>query len=261
MAEADLTFLYGESVPRCRHQIDKHFVGYYTLQYMSRGAVDLAIGAKEFPLKGKWFWSAWPGPRIQFQAAWGTGYWRHRYLAFRGPLVERWTRARLFPIEPQRPPGGVDYGHRFDALLARSARTDKWGVLRAIHQLEGILLELAEARASAEEVSERPWLDRSIERLSAGARSGELDYARVAADVGMAESTWRRRFRNAIGLPPHEFVLHARVAEARRLLGESDLPIKQIARELGYSDVYFFSRQFRKLTGAPPALYRKSRQE
>src|SRR5687767_8361618 len=165
MAQADLTFLYGESVPRCRHHIDKHFVGYYTLQYMSRGAVEVAIGGQRYQLKGRWFWSAWPGPRIRFHAAPGTGYWRHRYLAFRGPLVERWTRARLFPIEPQRPPGDVDYGARFDELLARSARTDKWGVLRAIHQLEGILLELAEARAS-DEASERPWLDRSIERLS-----------------------------------------------------------------------------------------------
>jgi hypothetical protein len=35
VASSDLTFLYGESVPKCTHHIDKHFVGYNTLQYMS----------------------------------------------------------------------------------------------------------------------------------------------------------------------------------------------------------------------------------
>jgi len=43
-------------------------------------------------------------------------------------------------------------------------------------------------------------------------------------------------------------------------LGETNLPIKEIAERLGYNDVYFFSRQFRKQMGVPPAAYRKSRQ-
>jgi iron complex transport system substrate-binding protein len=95
---------------------------------------------------------------------------------------------------------------------------------------------------------------------SAATGAGNGDYDAIAAKLGMAESTLRRRFRDATGVPPHEFVLQARVNEARRLLGETNDPIKRIAQRLGYRDVYFFSRQFRQFAGVPPALYRKSRQ-
>jgi transcriptional regulator GlxA family with amidase domain len=87
-----------------------------------------------------------------------------------------------------------------------------------------------------------------------------VDYDALAEEVGTSPATFRRRFRQATGTSPHEFLLHCRSAEARRLLGESDLPIKQIATLLGYRDVYFFSRQFRELAGVPPATYRRSRQ-
>ena len=257
-ATSELTFLYGESVPKCTHHIDKQFVGYNTLQYMSAGAVEVHVGERQWRLEGKWFWSAYPGPRISFHVADGHKTWRHRYIAFRGPLVERWASDGLFPIEPQPAPRDEDFGDRFDALLAQSMRGDKWSVRRATHLLEGMLIELAEDRARSD--AQPAWLRKAIERLAAAAAGGEIDYDAVAAELGMAQSTLRRRFRAAVGVPPHEFVLQARVGEARRLLGETDLPIKLIAQQLGYRDVYFFSRQFRRLAGVPPALYRRSRQ-
>ena len=51
-----------------------------------------------------------------------------------------------------------------------------------------------------------------------------------------------------------------REEQTRRLLGETNDPIKHVAQQLGYRDVYFFSRQFRQFAGVPPAMYRKSRQ-
>ena len=258
-AAAELTFLYGESIARCTHRIDKHFVGYHTLQYMSAGAVELTVGAREFRMEGRWFWSAYPGPRIAFHAAPPHRTWRHRYIAFRGPVVERWRDDGLFPIDPQAAPDDDDAGERFDEMLRLSARTDRLSQLRAIHLLEGMLIRLAEDRAQP---SARPaWLKTATQRLAVLATRGDAaDYDAVAAQLGMAESTLRRRFRESTGMPPHEFVLQARVAEARRLLGETDRPIKSIAQELGYRDVYVFSRQFKKLAGVPPAMYRKSRQ-
>ena len=258
LASDGVTFLYGESVPKCVHRIEKHFVGYHTLQYMSGGGVSLTIGGRPFELFGRWFWSAYPGPRIAFHAAPSYRAWRHRYIAFKGPLVQRWTAAGLFPIEPQAAPHGDDFGDRFDALLRAATRTDKWGQLRAKHLLEGILIDLADARSQSRE--HPAWLRRAMDLLNSAASGADADYDDVAGKLGMAQSTLRRRFREATGLPPHEFVLQARVNEARRLLGETDYPIKHIAQQLGYRDVYFFSRQFRRFAGVPPALYRKSRQ-
>lgn len=255
---ADLVFLFGESVPACDHQIDKRYVGYSTLQYMSAGGVELWVDEKRFVMEGAWFWSAYPGPRIRFGAADGYRSWAHRYLAFQGPLVRRWEREGLFPVPPRPAPRGADYGPRFDDLLLHARRADRRGVRRAVHLLEGMLLELAEEGDAA--APPIPWLGRAMKRIAAWAAGGTPDYAALAAELGKSESTLRRRFQEVAGTSPHTYLLQCRAAEARRLLGETDLPVKAIADRLGYRDVYFFSRQFRQLAGVPPAAYRRSRQ-
>jgi AraC-like DNA-binding protein len=261
MAVPGVTFLYGESVPKCTHRIDKHFQGYYTLQYMSSGAVELSIDDQRHALTGRWFWSAYPGSRITFRAAPRTKHWRHRYIAFRGPRVQRWMKDGLFPIAPQPAPRDVDFGERFDRLLDLATRRsgEAFATLRATHILEEFLIELAEERTASR--SRPAWLKQALGKLDLAAR-GEavVDHDTIATELGMAEVTFRRKFRAATGAPPHEYVIQSRVAEARRLLGETDLPIKSIAARLGYNDVYFFSRQFKKFAGVPPALFRRSRQ-
>ena len=261
MSRAELIFLYGEAVPACTHVIDKQYAGYHTLQYMAAGAVELWVGERRHVLEGRAFWSAYPGPRFRFHAAPGQTRWDHRYIAFQGPLVRRWEREGLFPVAPRPAPGGADYAGRFDELLASARRTDARGVRRATNVLEGLLIELAEAPAPA--AAPAPWLDRMARALDATAVTprGAPDYAGLAEVAGVSERTLRRRFHAATGTSPHAYLLQRRTEEARRLLGETDLPVKAIAARLGYADVYFFSRQFRQLAGVPPAAYRKSRQQ
>jgi AraC-like DNA-binding protein len=89
---------------------------------------------------------------------------------------------------------------------------------------------------------------------------GPFNAEAFAAESGMALSTLRRRFRQITGTPLHARALQARIARARRLLGESEMPIKAIARQLGYQYVYFFSREFYQQTGHRPAAFRRARQ-
>ena len=261
MPRAELIFLFGESVPACTHRVDKRFDGYSTLQYMAGGGVDLTVGARRQLMTGRWFWSAYPGPRVRFGPAAGFASWVHRYLAFTGPLVWRWERDGLFPVPPRPAPADADYGPAFDALLALSRQTDRRGHLRAVHALEGLLLDLADAPAP--DAPPAPWLDQAVQELAARAREGaasEPDYAALAERLGTSPSTLRRRFVDVTGTSPHRYLLQCRAALARELLGGTDLPVKAIAKRLGYRDVYFFSRQFRQLVGVPPAAYRRTRQ-
>lgn len=67
-----------------------------------------------------------------------------------------------------------------------------------------------------------------------------------------------RMFRKVTGTSPSRFVVEARIDRARQLLTETDLNVSQIATALGYSNVYFFSRQFSQEAGASPTQYRQS---
>ena len=257
MAGAELIFLFGESVPACTHRVDKHFADYHTIQYMAAGGVDLTVGPRRYPMRGRWAWSAYPGPRVRFHPAEGFASWAHRYLAFKGSLVWRWERNGLFPVRPRPAP---NLGRRFDALLALTRLTDRRGHLRAVHALEGLLLDLTEGPPA--DPPPPPWLDAAVRQVTAWAHQPDpaIDYGALAERLGTSPSTLRRRFAESTGTSPHDYLLQCRAAAARELLGGSELPIKAIAERLGYRDVYFFSRQFRQMVGVPPAAYRRTRQ-
>jgi AraC-like DNA-binding protein len=251
-----IQFLFGQFVPQCNHNIDKHFDDYYVLQYMDGGEVDLDIGGQEFELHGRWFWSSYPGPRIRFRAHPVGATWVHRYLAFAGPVVKQWMSGGIFPVPPQHLGPSIDYSERFDELLALSRRSDPWGISRAALLLESILTELAEARAKPQ--STPAWLEDSLSRITA--LGSELDYNALATEAGMSARTFRRRFAQIMGSSPQGYAIACRIGHARQMLGATELPIKTIASQLGYSDVFFFSRQFTKFTGISPAAYRRTKE-
>lgn len=264
MSRREITFLFGQFIPRCTHHINKHFDGYYVLQYAHGGGISLTIGDKTHSLEGRFFFSSYPGPRIAFKPLPPHRTWVHRYLAFKGPAVERFAAEGLFPVPPMAAPperrpdsAGSDWAARFDSLLELSRRDDPWGKRRAALELERLLCELAEHRATP--TNEPDWVATAKSRLDL-LGPASTDYDTLAADLGFSPRTFRREFTKRVGLPPHRYLLSSRISHAREMLAHTDLPIKQIARELGYADVFYFTRQFRHLVGVPPGVYRKSRE-
>ena len=73
----------------------------------------------------------------------------------------------------------------------------------------------------------------------------------------LSRSQLTRRFLAVHGTSPVRFVIQARIERARQLLLESDSTLDSIARALGYSDVFFFARQFKQVTGLPPGSLRR----
>jgi transcriptional regulator GlxA family with amidase domain len=84
--------------------------------------------------------------------------------------------------------------------------------------------------------------------------------APVAALVrlsGLPERSFKRRFRQATGMSPLEYVHTLRLEEAKQMLESGDQPIEVIANAVGYEDAGFFGRLFRRHVTLTPAQYRK----
>lgn len=73
---------------------------------------------------------------------------------------------------------------------------------------------------------------------------------------GLSVKTLVRKYREAFGLDPAEDVLQRRLGEARRLLGESDLPIAEVARICGFASQSAFVNFFQRHAGSSPGKYR-----
>nr|WP_297355361.1 helix-turn-helix domain-containing protein [uncultured Caldimonas sp.] len=86
---------------------------------------------------------------------------------------------------------------------------------------------------------------------------GEAPVAAMVQMSGLPERTFQRRFVQATGLSPLDYVHTLRLEEAKQMLEAGELPVEAIALEVGYQDASFFSRLFRRKVGLTPAQYRR----
>lgn len=115
-------------------------------------------------------------------------------------------------------------------------------------------------------------------RLSASLHSHNANYKNVMAAVAFIEQSYRRdvpieeiaaasglsqgylsrQFKSILGTSPSEYARSFRMAKAAEMLRTADRPISEVARDMGFSDVSVFSRQFKQVTGFTPSGFRKN---
>lgn len=74
---------------------------------------------------------------------------------------------------------------------------------------------------------------------------------------GLAARTFKRRFSEATGFAPIDYVQRLRIEDAKRWLERTDSPADEISWKVGYEDPAFFRRLFKRVTGLTPGAYRK----
>ena len=78
----------------------------------------------------------------------------------------------------------------------------------------------------------------------------------VAAALNLTPGHLTTAVRRKTGRTVQDWITDRRLAEARRLLAETDLPVAEVARRAGYPDPGYFARTFRRQHGAPPRTWR-----
>ena len=78
----------------------------------------------------------------------------------------------------------------------------------------------------------------------------------LATLAGMSRSSFTERFVLVFGQSPIDFVTKVRLRMAAHLLTTTDLPVKLVAKSIGYASRSYFSRAFRAAYGQDPASFR-----
>jgi AraC-like DNA-binding protein len=99
-------------------------------------------------------------------------------------------------------------------------------------------------------------LERVITRLRQAPHE-RVSLDRAAAIAGLSPDYFSRLFAQELQMPFREYAIRLRLERSRSLLEETDLRIGEIARQLGYADVYLFSRQFKDYFGCSPSQARQ----
>jgi AraC-like DNA-binding protein len=79
-----------------------------------------------------------------------------------------------------------------------------------------------------------------------------LKIKNMARDLGMSVSGFHYHFKSVTAMSPVQFQKQIRLQEARRMMLGEDLDVASASSRVGYEDPSYFSREYKKLFGAPP---------
>lgn len=124
--------------------------------------------------------------------------------------------------------GSMLEGHGFALLKDKTTRV--------VNQIKTLIIDLIQSGRIAE------------------LRTTLSDY--LAENVGLDYAHLSHLFSSTENLTIEKFWILQRVERAKELLSYDEMPISDIARQLGYSSVAYLTNQFKQITGLTPAAYR-----
>ncbi|MEK0315723.1 AraC family transcriptional regulator [Cohnella sp. 56] len=83
----------------------------------------------------------------------------------------------------------------------------------------------------------------------------DLSVERMAELVGLSPKYLGELFKKRYGQRPIDYLTELRMNRAKQYLRETNDKLRDIARSVGYSDEYYFSRKFKKAVGMAPSAY------
>lgn len=84
-----------------------------------------------------------------------------------------------------------------------------------------------------------------------------VSLGRMAAEAGLGDRTFLRRFQKAVGMNPTAYLQQLRVAKARERLELTRASVEEIAWRVGYEDPGAFRKVFTRIVGLSPGAYRR----
>lgn len=184
-----------------------------------------------------------------------NGDWQTSWVVFRGDSLPQIMRKIGFEgIESSKPVNTDELSSIFSAmfmLAGEYSKAEKCSELLYTYILTANRL----MHGSQETVNDH------IVRAASFIENGfthDLSLSEIAAAAGLSEQHFCRVFKRDTGMTPIEFLIKKRIAEAKALLRDTDLPVSEVAGAVGFTDRSYFTSVFRKYEGFSPSEYRKT---
>lgn len=189
-------------------------------------------------------------------------FWDELWFEFEGPAFDLMRKTKLLdPARPVHHTEDCDYWFRrffqiIPPLHLRQQTPPQVIVARFVSVLTDIL---ANSKADEDRTPDRreEWVDRACQLLSNHEVHPENHVAAVARKLGFSYESFRKKFREAVGVAPGQFHLDARIDRAAALLHQGRHTIKEISEQLSFCDEFYFSRCFKRRFGQSPRAFRR----
>jgi AraC-like DNA-binding protein len=185
--------------------------------------------------------------------------WTQVYFILDGSQWERWAQEGI--LDPQRPvthAEPVDYWRRrlHEALPADAAHTAA-AALRALGATTQTMLELLAAHEESAGVAHENWLLEGQRLLGGRLAERTMTPQAVAREVGLSYENFRKKFAERVGESPGHYQKRRRIEHACAAIYQGTHSFKALADDLGFCDVFHFSKTFRQIVGETPSQFRR----
>lgn len=203
---------------------------------------------------GSWF-CLFPGASFNY-GPYSDGYWDEFYFTVVGSRVQEWLKDWLPNPELIKSATFDDsLIHRMEMMFMLLESGAPSNMDRVALILESFLFDLISQSDRTEMNNRERFVLKVIDDISQSLYK-EHDPAEIAARHHISVSTLRRIVHEYTGYPLNEFLHRLKIAEAKNVLLNTELTIKEIGEALGYKDSFYFSRIFKRITGISPKIYR-----
>ena len=164
-----------------------------------------------------------------------------------------WTALRK--LTHRHFPGTPEMKIRLDAItdLAHQ-RSSPISRIAATNHLIGLLLAVLSSHAAATLPGRGQRFEHVFSWIESHLESpDDLTVECLAKVAGISSSRFQAVFKQETGIPPAEFVLRARIAEASRRLARPGADVTSVAFALGFSSSQYFASAFRRFTNMSPS--------
>jgi len=186
--------------------------------------------------------------------------WTQLYFVVAGPQFDLWrTQGMLSADRPVLHLGSADYWKlRLMDVVKAEPLPSGGGALRAMGRFLQVLTEMLAADVeNVAHAGRETWLEKSLHLLGDRSAGGWPAPQEVARQAGLNYENFRKRFAQLTGESPGRYQKRRRLEWACAAIYHGEQSLKQIADELGFCDVFHFSKAFKQETGLTPSEYRR----
>lgn len=216
---------------------------YYLLHYVLRGHGAFLSGAQEYALKPGDLFIIRPGETTFYKAD-EQDPWEYVWVGF--DCAQAF--APLLAPDTLSIPSALPVFQKIAGCHQEPMKN--WFICARLYELFSLLAIVQ----GENERTEQRYVSKAVNYIQSN-YSQPMRVEAIASGLGLSRHYFSRIFKAATGFSPQEYIVSFRLSRAAQFMTVEGLSPGEAARQVGYPDVYSFSRMFSRRYGLPPGRY------